>query len=141
MTDSRKVRKIVKKTLPDLLKVLTWKIFATFCVQFKLKARNIPTAIMEHRLEKTKSKRNRRRKTFYDEVSDIGVTVPVYFYADGFRTERDFAHFRMHRYVEERKLTEPQSSLDRGEILDLEEARQAEIVWAYYEREGNFWKA
>ena len=96
---------------------------------------------MEHGLEETKSKRNRRRKTFYDEVSDIGVTVPVYFYADGFRTERDFDHFRMHRYVEERKLTEPQSSLDRDEILDLEEARQAEIVWAYYEREGNFWKA
>ena len=110
-------------------------------MQFKLKARNIRTAIMEHRLEETKSKRNRRRKTFYDEVSDIGVTVPVYFYADGFRTERDFDHFRMHRYVEERKLTEPQSSLDRDEILDLEEARQAEIVLAYYEREGNFWKA
>ena len=82
---------------------------------------------MEHRLEETKSKRNRRRKTFYDEVSDIGVSVPVYFYADGFRTERDFAHFRMHRYVEERKLTEPQSSLDRDEILDLEETRQAEL--------------
>ena len=66
-------------------------------VVIALKAHTLCTVSMDRLSDETKIKRNnRKRKTFYDEVADIGVTVPVVFYADGFETERDFAHFWMH---------------------------------------------
>ena len=76
-------------------------------------------------------KRQRKRKQFYEEIADIGVTVQVQYYNDLSTAVRDFQKFRIHRYLPEEALSEPQNSMSGRQRLELDEALKEKMVWAF----------
>ena len=84
------------------------------------------------------NKRQRKRKQFYEEMADIGVTVQVQYYLS--TAVRDFQKFRIYRYLPKEALSEPQNSMSGRQRLELDEALKEKMIWAFNNRENSFWR-